>query len=193
MKSREIISLSLVSVVAIGLSFVPTAFSKAAKSTPIAGSITSCSTIETKIDEKITKFNTNQQGHVVAFGNLKTRITNLIARLDAKSIDTTKLKADQTQLNVLIEKFNTDYAAYIAKLQETQTSTCGKSSGQFRTTLKEARALLLVVKADVTAVKDYMNNTMKPDIEALRAQVAAKASATPSVTSTPTATATVAR
>jgi len=193
MKSREIISLGVVSVVSVGLSFTPMAFSKAAKSTPITGSITSCGAIETKIDEKITKFNTNQQGHVVAFGNLKTRITNLIARLDAKSIDTTKLKADQTQLNVLIEKFNTDYAAYIAKLQETQTSSCGKSSGQFRTTLKEARALLPVVRADIAAVKDYMNNTMKPDIVALRAQVAAKASATPSVTSTPTATATVAR
>ena len=181
--------LTLVIGLALGV-VLPTSAGAVSTSTPVAGSVTACQAKETALTTKITNFETVKTKHITAYTNIKTRLTTVALMLDALNIDSTKIKADTTALDTKITQLTTDYTTYNTQLQQTQTYTCGKSNGEFRTSLTQSRADLLVVRTDITGIQTYINSTIKTDLQSLKALVLAKATATPTVATGATATAT---
>jgi chromosome segregation ATPase len=135
-----------------------------------------CTNTSKMIDTRISRFDTNKKKHVENYTKMKTALQQLITKLKAKGFDTSKLETDLTTLGDKITKFGTDYAAYIAKLGETKNFTCGQSQGEFKTALDTARDSLKTVNQDAVDIRNFYQTTVRPDIEALKAQ---KPSGTP--------------
>ncbi|MCX6806576.1 MAG: hypothetical protein NT135_00415 [Candidatus Berkelbacteria bacterium] len=129
-----------------------------------------CASIQAKIANKITKFDSSKEKHVSAYNNLKDRITKFIKKFDEKGYDTSKIKTDLTTLNGKIDKFTKDYSTYINKLRETQTLACGHSEGQFKDTLVEAKKLLKIVHQDASDIRKYYRTEIRKDMTDLKKQ-----------------------
>ena len=129
-----------------------------------------CEIITKNIDNRLARFNDNKNGHAIRYQELKTRLTNLISRLEQKGYDVSKLEADLTVLDTKIKKFADDYVTFIEQLKTTKGFACGQSQGAFADALSKAKDLLRLVRQDAMDIRDYYQTQIKPDLMALRAQ-----------------------
>ncbi|EKE10667.1 MAG: hypothetical protein ACD_15C00217G0015 [uncultured bacterium] len=129
-----------------------------------------CAKVQEKIQSRIENFGDGKEKHMAVYKNMVDRISKFIERLSAEGYDTSKVKADLEVLKGKIEKFSTDKDARLARLDETKNYACGKSDGEFKAKLAEARTALKLVHADAADIRKYMLNTVRPDIQALKKQ-----------------------
>lgn len=130
-----------------------------------------CAKINERVQERTTNFDSAGAKHTKVYANLIERINKFITRFDEAKLDTTTIKSHLALLQTKIDKFKEDYAAYIAKLKETKTVTCGHSEGEFKGTLLEARTLLKTVHADAADIRTYVRETILVDLKVLKAQL----------------------
>ena len=86
-----------------------------------------CANITNKVDQKIGNFNENKITRIERYYNLKTRISNLIDKLEDQGYDVDQLKTDLQTLDDMIEEFATTYADFISSLEDTKDFECGNS------------------------------------------------------------------
>jgi len=129
-----------------------------------------CARITKNIEKRTENFEENKNKHYSAYKNLKDRIEKFVAKLSAKGYSIDDLAADLSVLDTKIQKFNTSYAAYQAKLGETKEYACGHSDEDFKVKLAEARTLLKTVREDSKDIKNYYLNTIRPDLKEIRKQ-----------------------
>lgn len=150
-----------------------------------------CKNIETKIATRIGRYENNGKMLQNVYGHMQARLSRLIVRLDSVGADTAKLKADILILNGKIDKLKTDQAAFMATLKDSQTFVCGKSEGEFKGKLEQARKVPELIKQDREDIKNFFNTTIKADLQIIRKQLAvqkeaAEATETPEVKKTET-------
>lgn len=129
-----------------------------------------CASVNNRIDNRISAYNNNKEKHLIAYKNIKERAAHLADRLDKKGYNTTKLRADGQTLNDKITKAAADYTNFITKLAQAKTQDCGNAQGVFRTTVKEALAILVTFRADVADIRVFIRTVLHPDIRALKSQ-----------------------
>lgn len=129
-----------------------------------------CANVEARIDIRLARFENNKQRHLDNYNRLKQQITDLSDQLSAEGYDVAQLKNDLLVLDQKIKKFGSDVEVFIDKLAEARGYACGKSDGQFKATLKEARDLLAVVHSDILDIRSYYQMTIRPDIQKVREQ-----------------------
>jgi len=129
-----------------------------------------CKRIESKIEERKNRFEEGKTRRINAYDNMLVRIEKLAEKLKAKGYDVSKLETDIKILETKIEKFKTDYATFIASLGQTREFACGKSDGEFKGKLGEARKNLPTLRADVKDIHDFFRTTIKADFKAIRDQ-----------------------
>lgn len=130
-----------------------------------------CGIVQARIQNRAADYGSSQARHSSAYNNLKDRLVKFEARLAGRGFDTAVLKADMAVLDGKIVQFSADYGLYMSRLRETQNYACGKSDGEFKAKLKEARELLSNVRQDSKAIKDYYASAIKADLKNLQAQI----------------------
>ena len=136
-----------------------------------------CAKLETNVEARANKFAANLKRHRSAYLNLKVRADRLVAKAEANDYDTTELAAHVQILNDKIDKFVSDYEAYVAALTEVRLQACANAGTELADSLKEARALLRVAKQSGQEAKQYFKDVIKSDIRELHAQAEAEAEA----------------
>jgi hypothetical protein len=132
-----------------------------------------CTSVQAKVQDNLASFNSANEKHASAYANIIDKLNKSITSFDESKLNTTSIKNHLTELQVKIDKFKEDYIAYAAKLKELNTLTCGRSEGEFRGTLLEAKALLAFVHVDAVDIRSYSQDTMVIDLENLNAQLPA--------------------
>ena len=130
-----------------------------------------CKNVESRIEAKLNKYESGNISVEDVHKRLKTRLGNLATKLENNGIDASKLKSDLATLNEKIDKVASDYDAFILALKETKNYACGESQGQFREKLQAAKKLLVTVRKDRQDTRNFIVNTIIPDIKALREQL----------------------
>jgi uncharacterized protein YoxC len=129
-----------------------------------------CEDVTAHVDEVLAGYNTNHQGQVVKHEKMLERLRKMNENLIAKGYETADLVAAVQVLGEKIEKLNADHETFIGELEDTKEFACGESEGAFKTAMEEARAAMKVVRADVEDIRTYYRDTIRPAIEALKAQ-----------------------
>ena len=127
--------------------------------------------LQKRIEERVIRYRKNRDDYQARYQRIVDRSQRLVDMLKEKGYDPTlvaKLETDLKTLRDKIADFSSDADAAFKKLEEANDYNCGTSEGQFKTLLAEAKELFKVVRADASAIKDYINNTIKPDIKALK-------------------------
>ena len=160
------------STVGLGMLFAGVAFAQASIPAVTAlkqAAINRCSVIENNVEKRLINFTNQKTKHIAQYEKARVRVVALVTKLEGEGYDVAQVKIDLVTFNDMIKKFGDDYAVYISDLTATKTYTCGRSEGEFKTELAIARAQLKVVHDDSVAVHTYWAQTIKPELDALKA------------------------
>lgn len=138
-----------------------------------------CSKVTENIDKRIEKFESDHNGRVKVFMTIKERVQERIAKLKARGVDVATLEANLVTLQTKIDKLAADHAAYMEKLKATKSFVCGESQGEFKAALEAARDAQKVVFADAKDIISFIKDTLKPNLEALKALITPPTKVTP--------------
>lgn len=106
--------------------------------------------------------------------NLVDRLTKLSERLKEKGVDTATLDADIDVLKTKIDTFNTDLLAYKQSVSDLVNVDCKTDPDGFKAALLAARTAQAKVAQDGQAIKAYVNDTIKPLLKVIRAEIEKK-------------------
>ena len=150
----------------------------------VKGALVRCPVVESKIQVKSTNFDNSKVKNLEAYNRVRASVAKIIDKLAAQGVDVTSLKADLVVYDQKIKKFSDDYGIYIGLLKNSQVYVCGKSEGQFRAKLKEAKVALAQVHKDAVDIRTYYAQTLKPEINRIRALLRAQKGTSTSATTT---------
>ncbi len=130
-----------------------------------------CETAQKRISTKIGQLENNRQMYQRVYGNMDSRLTRLVARLDSAGLDTTKLKTELATLKTMTQKLYSDYDAFITSFKGTETAACEKTREEFKSQFEGVRAQVALIKNDRSAIKNFFNSNVKTELQALKAQL----------------------
>jgi hypothetical protein len=110
-------------------------------------------------------------GKQKAFQAIADRFTKLSEKLAAKGVDVTELDAAIVTLNEKMATLETDYAAFIDSLDDTQQTECGNSDGAIMEAREAAAPAFELVQKDKMDIEEFLKNDMKAILEELRNSV----------------------
>lgn len=128
-----------------------------------------CKALVSRIDKRLSHFGSLFEKHRNNYEAHRTNLVAISAKLEAKGISTTKLKADIVILETKIAKLATDRAAVETALLKTKEYSCGNSDGQFRAAVEAARVAQKLVRTDAEDISLFIRTTLKQDVVDLRA------------------------
>jgi chromosome segregation ATPase len=137
-----------------------------------------CEFIANRIQNRISAYEQNQNARSESYKNIRTRVQSIANRLKSDGYDTSQLETDLATLSDKIENISDDYATFISGLKNTQGAECGKSKGEFANRYMNARSAMLSVREGILDAKTFIQDTIRPDIQKIRAQKPASSSAT---------------
>lgn len=129
-----------------------------------------CDLVNNKIDIRITRYNQNYDEVEARITRVTERMNEFADRLETKGYDVTEVRNDLQTIKEMKTTRRSYYTAFIQKLEATKQYDCGESEGAFRSSLTESRAALTTYRSQVKSVWDFINNTLKPDLQALKGQ-----------------------
>lgn len=134
-----------------------------------------CVAAQGKITSVVSRVKGLETSRTEVHKNVLNRLTSLSEKLQAKGVDTTQLDAEITELKGLIDTFSTDLAAYKQAASDLTELDCTADPTAFQASLEASRTARTTAAASAKAVKTYMEETIKPTLKDIRAQLAGTA------------------
>ena len=128
-----------------------------------------CTALTTRIGARLDGFGAKYEQHKKAYDAHKENLLAISAKLEAKGVVTTQLKADIALLDTKIAKLATDKEKVKAALENTKSTSCGDKSGEFKAAVEAAREAQKEVAADAADIAAFIKGTLKQDMIDLRA------------------------
>ncbi len=136
-----------------------------------------CSVAQTVFKNLQTKTSDVQKKRVEVYTNIATSLTDLQTALKAKSIDTAKLDAQMKDLETQTTQFKTDMEIYKQAVEDSANIDCATDPLALRAALEEARVAHAKLVVEVAAIRTTVNNTIKPTLVQVKADLVAQAAA----------------
>ncbi|HAV11396.1 MAG TPA: hypothetical protein DCX32_02530 [Candidatus Moranbacteria bacterium] len=130
-----------------------------------------CEAAQKRISTKAGQLENNRAMYQRVYGNMDSRLTRLVARLDEAGLETAQLKTELATLKTMTAKLYADYDAFIATFKTTETAACEQTKEGFKAQFEGVRAQVALIRADRAAIKDFFNTNIKPELQALKAQL----------------------
>ena len=112
-----------------------------------------CSVAQTGLQDIKTRDQTAAQNRTQIYSDLATQLATAINNLDNQSIDTTSLKAAQTQFDNAINKYLSDSIAYKTTMDDAVVMDCASDPNGFEATIQSARSLRTQLANDASQIK----------------------------------------
>lgn len=129
-----------------------------------------CQMTEEKIQKRIGRYEDLDADHKVKYLQIVENLKKLADRLAAKGYNTTEIRAAYAGLNDKIISTHGDYGRFVAFLNQTKGYACGKSDGEFKAILLQAREQLRLVEQSRKEVRKYYQEVVKPALMNLKNQ-----------------------
>lgn len=131
-----------------------------------------CAASQGKVQSLVGRQKGVETSHAKVHANLVDRLTKLETKLAEQKVDTAALKTQIAELQAKIATFKTDFAAYQALATDVVNMDCVADPTAFKVSLEATRTALKKVHDDSVAIKAYVNETIKPTLQQIRAQLA---------------------
>jgi aconitase B len=102
-----------------------------------------------------------------AYVAVTVNIDNLINDLNAANVDTTELQTESDALQKLITTYGTDLKVYQDNITDMNAVDCVADPVGFKAALEAARTSQATVLKDIKAIRAYVNDTIKPTLQAI--------------------------
>lgn len=130
-----------------------------------------CEAIKSKIAGVATKNQSHNNRQDIVFEQWRTRIAQLVVKVNATGIDTSQLEAYLEEFETIVSQNKEDYQNYLVGLEDLSTADCTNSTEVFYENIQSARATrLLIIQNSKDAVKVIRDN-IKVELQSIRSQL----------------------
>ncbi|MCE7936273.1 hypothetical protein DYH10_00560 [Candidatus Saccharibacteria bacterium CPR2] len=105
------------------------------------------------------------------YERLTGKVEELLPGVKEAGIDTTKLEADIAQLKTLLNEVDANFDIYTEKLNSAVESSCQDNPSSFYELLETARNARASLIDSINKVKEFVINTIKPDLQEIKSQL----------------------
>lgn len=133
-----------------------------------------CKNTENRVQTRLKRYENNRRMYENVYGKAQIRFNRLVNLFKENGLDTTTLEKDLATLEEKTQTLYQNHERFMEQLRASQQLACGESDGQFKTKLGEARKVDQTVRQSRLEVKNFIQNTVRKDIQALRAQLEAQ-------------------
>lgn len=133
-----------------------------------------CEAAQGVIKGKTTSNNAVTTARTKAYSKIVAKLKALSTTLAAKNVDVTTLNQDIASLQTKITAFITANNAYQLALSDLGMLDCKTDPTAFKAALSATRTQQTAVSADAKAVRSYVNDTIKPVLQALKSSTETK-------------------
>lgn len=106
-----------------------------------------------------------------AYANVSDKLEEIVRKLQAASVDTTELEAAITEMNRQAAAVVSAIESYSATLADLAGMDCEADPQGFQAALTVAREQRTALVGQVQGLRDYINGTIKPNLQAIREQL----------------------
>ncbi len=135
---------------------------------------TRCKSSQGVVSSLQARINGIETAHTKAHTHVVSQLTDLSAKLPAQGLDNTQLQTEITNLNAQIAKFNSDFATYKDDVSDLAVMDCAADPVGFKASLEASRNQMGLLRQEGTAIQAYLKDTIKPTLQTIRTQIAAK-------------------
>lgn len=126
--------------------------------------------LSTQITQKVTI-------RSAVYVSVTKKVDDLITDLKAANVDTAKLETQRDELKQLVKTYGNDLKTYQENIADMNAVDCLTDPTAFKAALESARSSQAVVLKDITAIRTYINDTLKPTLKDINANNATNGSA----------------
>jgi len=123
-----------------------------------------------------TRFGKSVTTRTNAYSKLTRHLNDIIAKLKAKGVDTTKLEQQKTMLEEKINTYKADLDKYKQAISDLRDVDCVSDPTAFKAALEAARTAHATLITDTTTIRSYVVDTIKPTLHDIRTQLEANKS-----------------
>lgn len=127
-----------------------------------------CERVGSRIGWHLERYEERKDDFVERVNRAIAKLKEISQKLKDRGCDTSKLEADYQNLGTQLQAWTTDYNTFINLLNEAKTLACGESEGAYKDKVRQAREQLKVVREREMGIINFYNETIKPDVEALK-------------------------
>lgn len=129
-----------------------------------------CNIVNSRIDARLSNYEQYYNDVEERMARITQRANDMISRLENKGYDVSKIKSDLSTLEEMMATQRSLYTAFINALKEAKQYDCGDSEGVFKKFLNDSRAALIKWRDQIRANREYINSTLRLDLQALKGQ-----------------------
>jgi hypothetical protein len=127
-----------------------------------------CDQITPKVDSKISDFNKKFDTHLSYYKDQRQKVQLLVNGLNAKGVDTSKLRADLVLFDLKQKKFESDKSSVLDNLNLIKTDKCAGHMISAASDLTAAVSSEKTLKTDTNDLLNFLNTNIQNDINSLR-------------------------
>lgn len=128
-----------------------------------------CERVSTRIDRHLERYEERKDDFEERVNRVIERLKSINQKLKDRGCDTSQLEADYQSLGSQFSVWVNEYNAFINLLNESKTLACGESQGAYRDKVNQARNQLRTVREQATEMRNFYGETIRPNIETLKA------------------------
>jgi DNA repair exonuclease SbcCD ATPase subunit len=129
-----------------------------------------CQVVQQKFTTHLNRYQLNTRQHTARYERMQARLNALVVRLNEAGKDTGELEDALAVFDQKIQLFTDNADDFMASLRSAQETACSDLETTLPNKAVETRSLLLLLKENVTAIKNYWQEIIRPMITALIAE-----------------------
>lgn len=130
-----------------------------------------CATVQNRLQAHAERYQANGETYIFRIRHIEDVLEALIERFAASEIDVSALQAMLTKLSTDADSFNENIQAHIGSLQGVVYAACNGQDADYRQQMQVIRTEFEQIKSEGDAIKNYIENTIRPELEALKLQL----------------------
>ncbi len=132
-----------------------------------------CEAVKSKIGNRILQMEENKDSHITNYSRLTEKLSNIVANLKEKGLDTSELEDDLAQLEAMIKDYSDSYVEFVGMLQDYSDNVCNGSGDDAAALFADVREKMKELVKERQAIREFFINEIRQDIKDLRQQATA--------------------
>jgi len=131
-----------------------------------------CSVAQTNAKTLATRLSTVQKNRTAAYDKILNNLNTLVTNLEKQAFETTALKENVAMLQTKVDSFKANMSNYQLAVSDMASVDCANDPAAFVAALQAARQAHEALLPQITDIRAYITNTIKPTLVQIRAQIA---------------------
>lgn len=133
---------------------------------------TRCEEVGSNLEQYRTRFSQGAQQYLGAFTRMSAQLESVEERLrNSGSADTTTLQQQLVELREMITAFEGNKDLFVSELTSIHDASCSDADASTRTQVQQSRQQLQALRTEARAIRSYIQNTIRPELQRLRLQL----------------------